>query len=84
MLDYRGIKLVHIFFLGGYIMSEKKVFKLTSSISKIMSVLILVFLILRIFDLDFQSRFYVLSFIAIVVTFILAIIIRFSIVIRKM
>ncbi|GEM_PF-4175851 len=65
-------------------MSEKKVFKLTSSISKIMSVLILVFLILRIFDLDFQSRFYVLSFIAIVVTFILAIIIRFSIVIRKM
>ena len=65
-------------------MSEKKVFKLTSSISKIMSVLILVFLILRIFDLDFQSRFYVLSFIAIVVTVILAIIIRFSIVIRKM
>lgn len=65
-------------------MSEKKVFKLTSRISKIMSVLILVFLILRIFDLDFQSRFYVLSFIAIVVTFILAIIIRFSIVIRKM
>ncbi|MBF1050596.1 MAG: hypothetical protein HXL16_00190 [Peptostreptococcaceae bacterium] len=65
-------------------MSEKKVFKLTSRISKIMSILILVFLILRIFDLDFQSRFYVLSFIAIVVTFILAIIIRFSIVIRKM
>ena len=64
-------------------MSEKKVFKLTSRISKIMSILILVFLILRIFDLDFQSRFYVLSFIAIVVTFILAIIIRFSIVIRK-
>ncbi len=65
-------------------MSEKKVFKLTSSISKIMSVLILDFLILRFFDLDFQIRFYLLSFIAIVVTFILAIIIRFSIVIRKM